>query len=270
MLRRTALRSSSLLDMVRSAVGSLIPESPESLLTPVAPVTLAAFDGGSGMEGWRVVTDGSSELQGASIAAVTIMTEAGGGDQTPTTFARFSGTLSKRMAGHKEQVRTGFAALRSDEWDPPKALSEMDVLELKLRSDGRTYAVNLNVDSFNHEDIYQGVVQAAPLSGGGEAEEAAALGEGEGSSSSSSSSSSSVSSTTATEPQWRTLTLPLHNFVLTRRGRESASQRMLDGDARIKSVGILLADHVDGPFQLDVASIVARSAVNDSINDSTE
>ena len=218
-----------LFDLVRSSVSSLIPASPESLIAQAPPVILGAFNrvDGNVLKGWYVVTDGNSELEGSSTATVDLVEESCVGESKdrsePTRFARFSGNLSKQVVGHREKVRTGFAALRSEKWDPPVSLAEMDVVELKMKSDGRTYALNLNVDSFNEEDIYQGVIQVP----------------GDG--------------------HWRTLTLPLAQFALTGRGRMRQSQRSLDGDARVKSVGILLADHIDGPFQLDVASMTARS-----------
>jgi hypothetical protein len=55
--------------------------------------------------------------------------------------------------------------------------------------------------------------------------------------------------------EWHTLVLPLQALWLTGRGRLRERQRKLDGDANLQSIGILLADEKDGPFQLDVASI---------------
>lgn len=247
MIRRSPLlrsQSSSLLGLFRSAVDSLIPGAPETLLSPAAPVTLASFSDHGCIDSWRVVTDGSSELDGASTAAVQLIADEAGSPP----FARFSGSLSKKVLGHKEKVRTGFAALRSSEWKPPKVLSEMDVLELRVRSDERTYAVNLNVDSFNQEDIYQGVLRAVAPGANDDGSGGSSEGGGGG----------------GGKAEWRTLALPLRNFALTGRGRLRESQRVLDGEARIRSVGILLADHIDGPFQLDIASISCRASSSGS------
>jgi hypothetical protein len=54
---------------------------------------------------------------------------------------------------------------------------------------------------------------------------------------------------------WHTQVLPLQALRLTGRGRLRERQRKLDGETTLQSIGVLLADEKDGPFQLDIASI---------------
>ena len=189
------------------------PLSAEALLSKAASHTLAEFPSAAALELWRVVTD-SSAIGGSSRASLDVVCERG------ISFARFSGTLSKEVKGHQKRVRSGFAALQGSLLDPPVCLGEYDHLSIKFRTDGRPYCINLRVDSFGADDLYQGALLSK-----GDAEE------------------------------WITLKLPLRDLALTGRGRLRERQRALDGDFDLQSIGILVADEVDGPFQLDIASV---------------
>jgi len=140
------------------------------------------------------------------------------------SFARFTGVLNKNVDGHQKKIRAGFAALQAvDDYSPQVPLGEMQQLQLRVRSDGRPYRINVRCDSFNPDDMYQGDMKGLPPG------------------------------------EWTTLTLYLHNLVLTGRGRIRSSGRKLDGNEELRSIGFLLADEVDGPFQLDISSVTLLS-----------
>ena len=190
---------------------SLIPASPHELLGDAKPVYLMT----SPMleNEWRVVTDDS--IKGTSKASFDGLVEG------EVSFARFSGSLKKPVGDHNLKARSGFVALQKNHWDPPICLGDFNYLRVKIRSDGRPYLINLRVDSFNHEDLYQGSLLSLP-------------------------------------GEWTSLNVPFSSFALTGRGRLRASQRKLDGDAELQNIGILLADS-NGPFCLDIKEISLHS-----------
>jgi NADH dehydrogenase [ubiquinone] 1 alpha subcomplex assembly factor 1 len=59
---------------------------------------------------------------------------------------------------------------------------------------------------------------------------------------------------TTKKGEWEEHRLPFKQFVATFRGRVLSSEPPLDA-ARITSVGFLISDKQDGPFQLEVAWI---------------
>jgi len=59
---------------------------------------------------------------------------------------------------------------------------------------------------------------------------------------------------TTKEGQWEEHRLPFKQFVATFRGRVLSSEPPLDA-AKVTSVGFLISDKQDGPFQLEVAWI---------------
>jgi len=82
--------------------------------------------------------------------------------------------------------------------------------------------LNLKVESFNPDDMYQGAFVLDPAKG------------------------------------WTTLRLPLSEFALTARGRHLNNQRRPDGDLLLESVGLLaLADDEQAEFSIDVVSVAA-------------
>ena len=169
---------------LRNLFRSMLPLSAENLLAKVRPMTLVHFEEStSHCDKWKIVTDATS-MHGESSGTVTILQE-----RTPDggaeSFARFSGTLSKKMDGHRKRMRSGFASLRSEPFTPPKPLGEYDFIEVTLRSDGRGYVLNVGLDDFSSEDLYQGAL----IAGGG------------------------------SSPSWQTLTLRFEDLKLTGRGR---------------------------------------------------
>ena len=78
-------------------------------------------------------------------------------------FLRWSGNLSTRInrQSHlaRNVTRSGFAAIFSPEFPFGAPLqSKYGALEICCRTDGRTYAVNLKVETYFPEDMYQGFI----------------------------------------------------------------------------------------------------------------
>eukprot|EP01134_Creolimax_fragrantissima_P008279 CFRG8279T1 len=141
----------------------------------------------------------------------------------------FSGVLSTKVPQHLK--RSGYCAMRSKILPDKNALfkirgnydlSDYDSLEIRFRGDGRAYAVNIQTDGLQEQDLYQTFIYTK----GG--------------------------------PEWETLRLPLRDFALTYRGFMQNHQTTLNA-ANIRTVGFLLADRLDGPFSLEVESVDATS-----------
>jgi len=99
-------------------------------------------------------------------------------------------------------------------------LSSCSVIEIRLRGDGKRYKLNLRVAG-----EYDGLVYQAPFE---------------------------------TEADtWQTARLPFHAFTPRFRGRpvEGTLDRR-----RVSSVGLLISDHQEGAFRLELLSIIATAA----------
>lgn len=64
-----------------------------------------------------------------------------------------------------------------------------------------------------------------------------------------------------TADTWATVVLPLDDFVPTHRGRRLDRRHLEKGTpfwTRMGSVGVTIADGIDGPFELEIATLEAR------------
>ena len=223
-------RPSAMQRAIGSLLRSLRPSSPEALLSAASPHVLFAADAPELREQlaeWQVVTD--VDIGGTSKASFELvhLGDGDGGDGGGGIAGRFSGSLLKPAAG----VR-GFCALKSPTWAPPRELGEVESIEVRARANGaeaRRFLLNLKVESFNPDDMYQGAFVLDPAKG------------------------------------WTTLRLPLSEFALTARGRHLNNQRRPDGDLLLESVGLLaLADDERADFSIDVVSVAAMPHEIDS------
>eukprot|EP00947_MAST-08B_sp_MAST-8B-sp1_P000363 g363.t1 len=193
---------------------------------PDVPKMLWSFDKAT-VGQWVVTSDKSvggqseasfrhvSELEAAGAAAGA---GAGAAVDEEEPHAVFSGTLSLARSGRLK--RSGYAAIISErEPGGPIDLEGYKALEMKVRTDGRTYMVNLSMDTLMDDDLYQGFVMVEP-------------------------------------GEWHTLELPFDRFLLTARGRPRDVQRKLDVEG-MWGMGVTLADKKDGDFKFEVQYIRA-------------
>ena len=99
-------------------------------------------------------------------------------------------------------------------------LYEYDAFKIKLRGDGRKYITFLTMDGSMTEDVWHHFIYTR----GG--------------------------------PYWETVTLPFKDFLFTNRGYLQDKEYFF-ATSLVKTVGILLADRVNGPFKLEIDSICA-------------
>jgi len=160
-----------------------------------------------------------------------------------TPFVRWTGTLDTALGLHSRAQRSGFAAMRSPQFplDGANLQGLYNALEIRCRSDGRMYTVNLKVASSIPDDLYQGHL----------------LQQQQTEESPTSSSSSLLSG------PFDTLVLPFSEFRLSAMGRQRDVVRQLDDNICIESIGFALMDGQDGPFQFDLARIRAVNLIDD-------
>eukprot|EP00730_Choanoeca_flexa_P005638 TRINITY_DN11990_c0_g1_i5.p1 TRINITY_DN11990_c0_g1~~TRINITY_DN11990_c0_g1_i5.p1 ORF type:complete len:277 (+),score=51.69 TRINITY_DN11990_c0_g1_i5:94-924(+) len=108
-------------------------------------------------------------------------------------------------------------------------MGDCNMLEFVLRGDGRAYIANIQSTSLQEADLYQSFLYTR----GG--------------------------------PSWQTIHVPLSDFLLTHMGYVQNEQTLLS-NKRVRSIGLLLADQVNGPFQLDVMRISALRRRKDLTN----
>lgn len=224
MLRTLQLRSFRA--EVSSSLAQLIdffrPLTFEEIVATEKPQTVVNFDQASGEivespKGWRVVSD--AEIGGKSNANIEVIEKnVTDKEQIPASYLRFSGNLFRPSDVNEKlsEMSKGYCAVLSAPWTPPRNFGQMESVELCVRTDGRRYAVNLGVDSFNPSDLYQCYI-IAPAG------------------------------------TWSTIQIPVSSMVLKANGRILEHQRKLDGDIRLKSVGLLIADEEPGDFFMDLA-----------------
>ena len=111
----------------------------------------------------------------------------------------------------------GFASVRS--LPALHDLAGCDAFVIRVRGDGRSYKFTARTDRSFDSAIYQTVF-------------------------------------TTKKGEWEEHRLPFKQFVATFRGRVLSNEPPLDG-AKVTSVGFLISDKQDGPFQVEVAWIKA-------------
>lgn len=141
-------------------------------------------------------------------------------------LSTFSGVLSTKLPPGRKVARSGYCYLMSPPCVPSifgetfHNLDGFSGLELEIRGDGRTYMLNIQTDGMQHEDLFQ----AGIFTRGG--------------------------------PHWQKVRVPFSDFLLTSLGYVQNEQTHLNINM-IRSIGIGLADAIDGPFKLDIRGVTA-------------
>ncbi|KAM5347064.1 hypothetical protein ACJ41O_010069 [Fusarium nematophilum] len=136
------------------------------------------------------------------------------------SFARFHGSISTRLPADRPNIqRTGFAGFRTPDQRPTvfgRSVWDIDpwvYLALRIKSDGRSYFVNLQTESVEPSDLHQHRLFAKRPG------------------------------------QWETVLIKWNDFVRTNHGFVVEPQTEMLRQ-KVLSVGVGLTDRVDGPFEL--------------------
>ena len=139
------------------------------------------------------------------------------------------GELSTEIPIGTDVIASGYGAIQSRTLQKDMFhkrvwdLYEYDAFEIKLRGDGRKYIAFVIMGGMLKEDVWHSFVYTR----GG--------------------------------PYWETITLPFKDFLFTSRGYVQ-DKEFYFAPSLIKSVGILLADRINGPFRMELDSIGAIHA----------
>jgi NADH dehydrogenase [ubiquinone] 1 alpha subcomplex assembly factor 1 len=144
-------------------------------------------------------------------------------------YARFHGTISTQLPKDRPDIkRTGYAAFRTRDRPPTifgRSLWNMDpyvYLALRVKSDGRSYFVNVQTESVVPTDLHQHRLFVKKPG------------------------------------EWETVLIKWNDFVRTNHGFVVEPQTEIMRQ-KIRSVGVGLTDRIPGPFELCIERIWATN-----------
>lgn len=245
---------------------------------PTEPKLLFSFNTPHDINSWHVLCD--RDVGGFSNATFTLKNGVG----------VFEGTLDTRTNPLLETMRkSGYAAIKSPEFEPLLDLGGYTGLELRVRTDARIYVAQLKNARLSEDDLFQTVLPVQsnkaefPLNAATvseaikhehedykkELQNRAKQLRGE----------TVTSNTQSTAPsavseikmgEWRQIYVPFDSFVLTWRGyiemtqlvARVTKQNLQRGETavdpeRIASLGLLMAERRSGPFRVEIEWIRA-------------
>lgn len=151
-----------------------------------------------------------------------------------SSYARFHGSISTRLPADKPKIqRTGFAGFRTPDQRPTvfgRSVWDIDpflYLALRVKSDGRSYLVNLQTESVEPSDLHQHRLFAKRPG------------------------------------QWETVLIKWNDFVRTNHGFVVEPQTEMLRQ-KVLSVGVGLTDRVEGPFELCIERVWATNDVSEA------
>ena len=246
--------------------------------------------------GWRVSDD--SVIGGFSSSVMEFnegkKSKEDNSNSIAPPFLRWSGEINTEINRHsnlaRNITRSGFAAIFTPEFPLGAPLgNKYKALEICCRTDGRTYAVNLKVETYFPEDMYQGFISGSGVNNIVDAntmeqnhvteddamcddddkEEQPILDIREHL-------KSQQQIISSQDPNnhpyhgypptgFQRLILPFKDFALTSRGRMRHTQRDLDGSVNIESIGFTLMDGKDGEFCFDLVSLRAVNIMDGEV-----
>jgi len=247
--------------------------------------------------GWRVSDDSVIGGYSSSLMEFHEGGEARGDNNTNTIsppFLRWSGKLNTEINRHshlaRNITRSGFAAIFTPEFPFGAPLgNKYRALEICCRTDGRTYAVNLKVESYFPEDMYQGFISSTgQKTNNDKVATEKNLADVDDNAEANDNTQTPFDGQEGEQPildvrehlkarqkiissqdpnnhpyhghppsGFQRLILPFKDFALTSRGRMRYTQRDLDGSVNIESIGFTLMDGKDGDFCFDLVSLRA-------------
>ncbi|CAJ2503962.1 Uu.00g113560.m01.CDS01 [Anthostomella pinea] len=205
----------------------------EGIKGPSGPYPLHDFHSPSSLDDCKLMSDvdigGYSK---ASLDWVPSSTAPDTGVQGPA-HARFHGSISTDLPPNKPDIqRSGYAAWRTLDKPPTifgRALWDIDMytyLALRIKSDGRSYLVNIQTESVVPTDLHQHRLFAKRPG------------------------------------EWETLLIKWNDFVRTNHGFVVEPQTEMLRQ-KVRSVGVGLTDRVPGPFELCIERVWATNDVRE-------
>jgi NADH dehydrogenase [ubiquinone] 1 alpha subcomplex assembly factor 1 len=153
------------------------------------------------------------------------------GSSSPTSYARFHGHISTSLPADRPNIqRSGYAAFRTPDQSPTlfgRSVWDIDpyaYLALRIKSDGRSYFVNLQTEAVEPTDLHQHRLFAKRPG------------------------------------QWETIMIKWNDFVRTNHGFVVEPQTEILRQ-KVRTVGIGLTDRVEGPFELCIEKVWATNEV---------
>lgn len=147
----------------------------------------------------------------------------------PSNYARFYGSISTSLPADRLAIqRTGYAAFRTPNQKPTvfgRSLWDIDpysFLALRVKSDGRSYFVNVQTEGIEPTDLHQHRLFVKQPG------------------------------------QWETVLIRWNDFVRTNYGFVVEPQTEILRQ-KVRSVGVGLTDRVEGPFELCIESMWATN-----------
>ncbi|KAK8024034.1 Complex I intermediate-associated protein 30 [Apiospora rasikravindrae] len=209
----------------------------EGIKGPSGPLPLHTFDEPQGVADCKLMCD--VDIGGYSKASLDwVPAEHSPSDPIKPrhmpAHARFHGSISTALPPHRPDIqRSGFAAWRTLDRPPTvfgRAVWDIDMytyLALRVKSDGRSYFVNVQTESVVPSDLHQHRLFARRAG------------------------------------EWETVLVKWNDFVRTNHGFVVEPQTEMLRQ-KVKSIGIGLTDRVPGPFELCIQSMWATNDPNEA------
>ncbi len=202
----------------------------EAVKGPSGPYLLHDFRNPKSVSDCKLMSD--EEIGGFSTAEldwVPAPEAPSASQQSRHGHARFRGTISDKLPFDKPDIkRSGYAAWRTEDRPPTifgRSLWDIDpytYLAMRVKSDGRSYFINVQTESVVPTDLHQHRLFAKRPG------------------------------------EWETILVKWNDFVRTNHGFVVEPQTEILRQ-RIKSVGIGLTDRIPGPFELCIERVWATN-----------
>ncbi|KAK7946538.1 complex I intermediate associated protein [Apiospora aurea] len=203
----------------------------EGIKGPSGPLPLHTFDDPSGVADCKLMCD--VDIGGYSKASLDWV-PAEHSPRPTRAHARFHGSISTALPPHRPDIqRSGFAAWRTLDRPPTvfgRAVWDIDMytyLAMRIKSDGRSYFINVQTESVVPSDLHQHRLFARR------------------------------------QGEWETVLVKWNDFVRTNHGFVVEPQTEMLRQ-KVKSIGIGLTDRVPGPFELCIQRMWATNDPNEA------
>ncbi|KAI1101010.1 CIA30-domain-containing protein [Jackrogersella minutella] len=201
----------------------------EGIKGPSGPMQLHSFHEPDSINDCKVMSD--ADMGGFS--KVSLDWIPGAEHDNPNGHARFHGSISTTLPPNRPQIqRSGYAAWRTKDRKATlfgRSLWNIDMytyLAMRIKSDGRSYLVNVQTESVVPTDLHQHRLFAKRPG------------------------------------EWETVLIKWNDFVRTNHGYAVEPQTEILRQ-KVRSVGVGLTDRVTGPYDLSVERIWATNDMNE-------